>query len=66
MTNELVSVSQTFLLRVTRPLRLGSGDKTRMVIGSLVSQRACDEVFLNGHVRLLDHEYHGKRVTKFT
>ena len=63
MTNKLVGVSQTFLLHVTRPLHVGSGDETSMVIGLSV---ACDKVFLNGHVRLLDREYYGKCVTKFT
>ena len=34
MTDELVGVSQTFLLHVTRPLGAGSGDETRWVDGA--------------------------------
>ena len=33
-----------------------------MVIGSSVSRKACDEVFLNGHIWSLDSQYHGKYV----
>ena len=37
-----------------------------MVVGSSVSQKASDEVFLNCHIWLLDCQCHGKHVTKFS
>ena len=37
-----------------------------MVVGSSVSQKACDEVFLNGHIWSLGSQCHGKHVTKFS
>ena len=48
------------------PLHIVSGDETSMVVRLSVSQRACDKVYLNGHIRSLDWAYHGKHVPKFT
>ena len=36
------------------------------VVGSSVSRKTCDEVFLECHIRLLDRQCHGKHVTKFS
>ena len=36
------------------------------VVGSSVSRKACDEVFLNGHIWLLDRQCHGKHATRFS
>ena len=37
-----------------------------MVVGSSVSQKAFDEVFMNCHIWSLDHQCCGKHVTKFS
>ena len=37
-----------------------------MVIGSSVSRKQCDEVFLECQIRSLDCQCHGKNVTKFS
>ena len=37
-----------------------------MVVGSSVSRKPCDKVFLNGHIWSLDRQCHGKHVTKFS
>ena len=37
-----------------------------MVVGSSVSWKECDEVFLECHIWSLDRQYHGKNVTKFS
>ena len=37
-----------------------------MVVGSSVSRKQCDEVFLECHIRSLDRQCHGKNVTKFS
>ena len=37
-----------------------------MVVGSSVSRKPCDKVFLNGHIWSLDRQSHGEHVTKFS
>ena len=37
-----------------------------MVIGSSVSRKPCDKVFLNGHIWSLDRQCHGEHLTKFS
>ena len=37
-----------------------------MVVGSSVSRKECDEVFLKCHIWSLDRQCHGKHVTKFS
>ena len=37
-----------------------------MVVGSSVSQKACDKVFLNNHIWSLDYQYSTKYATKFS
>ena len=36
------------------------------VVGSSVSWKACNEVFLNGHIWLLDRQCHRKHATRFS
>ena len=37
-----------------------------MVVGSSVSWKECDEVFLECHIQSLDRQCHGNNVTKFS
>ena len=37
-----------------------------MVVGSSVSWKECDEVFLECHIWSLDHHCRGKNVTRFS
>ena len=37
-----------------------------MVVGSSVSRKECDEVFLECHIWSLDRQCHGNNVTKFS
>ena len=37
-----------------------------MVVGSSVSRKQCDEVFLECQIWSLDHQCHGNNVTKFS
>ena len=36
-----------------------------MVVGLSLSWKACDKVFLNGHIWSLDRQCHGKHMTRF-
>ena len=36
-----------------------------MVVGSSVSRKPCDKVFLSGHIWSLDRQCHGEHVTVF-
>ena len=37
-----------------------------MVVGLSVSRKACDKVFLSGHIWSLDRQCNGEHVTKFS
>ena len=37
-----------------------------MVIGPSMLWEACDKIFLNGHIWSLDHQCHGKHITRFS
>ena len=55
-----------WIVSVTESMQRSFPEWACMVVGSTVSRKACDKVFLNGHIWSLDSQCHGKHVTKFS
>ena len=47
-----------WIVSVTESMQRDFPEWPYMVVGSSVSRKACNEVFLNGHIWLLDSQYH--------
>ena len=59
------TIYSCWVISVADNMRRNFPEVPYMVILLLVLRKECDEVFLECHIWSLDHQYHGKHVTKF-